>query len=169
MPTVWGQKEDARTIVLYLKYADALEAFMPSDRLRIRIEKDRNGKFNSLFHVMLDRCVKAMNRGPAETTIEDLKKWVKLKNGWYDIVTLPEPATGGQVEAIDYKSTNFSSMGEEEFGRFVQNTCQIIEQELAPWISDAPEWLEISEMLASISAPTPHNFENDPSTEKETR
>ena len=91
MPTVWGTKDGPCTLRLYSKYAEAIEDLHQGDRLRIKVEKDRNGKFNSLYHVMLDRLARAINRGPATTSIDELKKWVKIRKGWYDVVPLPQP------------------------------------------------------------------------------
>jgi hypothetical protein len=93
--------------------------------------------------------VKAINRGPATTSIDDLKSWVKLKKGWYDLVPLPHPRDG-MTHAIAYKSTAFASMGETEFHQFCMDACELIRADLAPWISEAPEWLEIEPIVNSI-------------------
>lgn len=150
MPTVWGQKEGPYTLRLYSKYGEALEDLHQGDRLRIVVEKDRNGKYNSLFHVLLDLLSKAINRGPAQTSIDGLKKWIKIKKGYYDVIPLPTPTLDGQTHAIDYKSTSFKTMGEEEFHAFTVEACELISAELAPWVAQSPEWEEAQRIIASI-------------------
>ena len=150
MPTVWGTKDGPCTLRLYSKYAEAIEDLHQGDRLRIKVEKDRNGKFNSLYHVMLDRLARAINRGPATTSIDELKKWVKIRKGWYDVVPLPQATLDGQTHAIDYHSTSFASMGEEDFERFTRDTCELILAELAPWVGSAPEWEEVQKIIGQI-------------------
>lgn len=150
MPTVWGEKIDDRTLRIYVKHAGKLDAFSKTDRLRINVELDRHGKFNSLYHVMLSLVVTAVNRGPSNTDINALKRWVKLKNGWYDVIQLPTPTLDGQNIAVEYKSTSFAAMGEEEFHQFAVDTCKLIQEELAPWIKDSPEWQEIHQIVSSM-------------------
>lgn len=150
MPVVWGTKDGPCTLRLYSKYAEAIEDLHQGDRLRIKVEKDRNGKFNSLYHVMLDRLARAINRGPATTSIDELKKWVKIRKGWYDVVPLPQPTLDGQTHAIDYHSTSFAKMGEEDFERFARDTCELILSELAPWVENAPEWEEVQQIIGQI-------------------
>ncbi len=154
MPTVWGHKSGPDTVRLYRKWGSALEKLHPNDRLRIKIDKDRNGKFNSLYHLMLDRLSKAINKGPANTDIDRLKRWVKIKTGRYDVVPLPAPTITGETSAIEYHSTSFAKMGEEEFHSFVSDTCELIRAELAPWVGESAEWQEVQEIIATI-APEP--------------
>lgn len=146
MPTVWGEMIDGRTIRVYGKYQDALAKIGPGKRLRLKVDKDRNGKFNSFYHVMLDLCVKAANRGPVETSIDLLKKWVKENTGRYRIVKLPSGR-----EVIDYDSTDFASMGEGEFHQFAQDTAILIRDKFAPYISDSDEWREIETMITQLA------------------
>src|SRR5690606_28364196 len=120
-------------------------------RLRIKVDTDRNGKFSSLYHLMLGKIAKAINRGPASTDIDKLKKWVKLKRGWYDVVALPFPVDG-QESAVEYRSTAFDKMGEAEFQAFARDSAELIRDELAPWISDAPEWPEVMGFLHGLLA-----------------
>lgn len=156
MPTVWGEKRGPDTLFIYAKHRDALADLFQGDRLRIVVEKDRNGKFNALYHVMLSLIVKAVNSGPASTSIDALKRWVKLKTGAFDVVELPKPTTctaTGEVitTSIEYHSTSFAAMGEEEFHRFAVDTVDLIRAELAPWIDRSDEWPEIIKIMASIS------------------
>lgn len=150
MPTVWGRKTGPDTLRIYGHHAPQLEAFHEGDRLRIVVDKDRNGKFNSLFHVMLSKVADAINRGPARTSIDDLKRFVKLRKGLYDVVTLPRPTPTGETTSVAFKSTSFAKMGEEEFHRFALDACELIRAELAPWVADSPEWPEIATILNSI-------------------
>lgn len=150
MPTVWGTKDGPYTLRLYSKYGEAIEGLHQGDRLRIVVEKDRHGKFNSLYHVMLSLLAKAINRGPAQTSINELKKWVKLRKGYYDVVPLPQPLMDGTAHAIDYHSTSFAKMGEEEFEQFANDTCEMIMSELAPWVAGSPEWSEVRDIIAKI-------------------
>lgn len=149
MPTVWGIY-DGNALRPYRKFQDTLGDFQDGERLRIKVERDRGGKFNALYHVMIDLIVKAVNRGPATTSIKEMKNWVKLKKGWYEIKPLPAPAPDGQTSAIEYKSTSFASMGEEEFHAFAVDTCELLAAELAPWIKDSPEWLEAKQIIDTI-------------------
>lgn len=151
MPTVWGHKHGHDSLRLYSRWAHKLEDLHPNDRVRIKIDKDRNGKFNSLYHVMLDNLAKAINRGPAKTDIDALKRWVKIKTGRYDLVELPQPTTTGETHAVDYHSTSFAKMGEEEFYQFASDTCELIRSELAPWLSGSSEWAEVRKILATIA------------------
>ena len=150
MPTLWSQRV-GQAIVPYGKYQEDLADLPEGCRLRIKLDKDRNGKFSSLFHLMLGKLAKAINRGPAQTNIDALKQWVKLKKGWYDAVPLPQPAPDGTSHAIVFRSTNFASMGEEEFHAFCTDACELIRAELAPWVSSAPEWPEVRQIIASIT------------------
>lgn len=149
MPTIWGQRHGA-TFVPYAKFMDALDDIPEGVRLKLVIDKDRNGKFNALFHVLLDRVAKAVNRGPAKTDIDTLKAWVKLKRGWFDLVLLPMPVDG-QTHAIGFRSTSFAKMGEVEFHQFAAQTCDLIRDELAPWIASSREWAEIRQIIDGIA------------------
>ncbi|WP_299134552.1 hypothetical protein [uncultured Amaricoccus sp.] len=135
---------------VYARFADDLSTFPRGERLRVVVDLDRNGKFSALYHLMLGRLARAINRGPASTNINTLKKWVKLKRGWFDLVDVQHP-TLGTMQAIDYKSTAFAKMGEEEFHRFAVDTCDLIRAELAPWVSQSPEWAEIAGIIATIA------------------
>lgn len=150
MSTVWGEIMDGgRALKVYSRHAETLAQFHPGERLRITVDRDRNGKFNALVHVMISKLVAAINRGPAKTSTRDLKKWVKLKKGWYDVVPLPTPVDG-QSYAIDYRSTAFHEMAEGEFHQFAMDLCEMVRAELAPWVKDAPEWVEIIAIVGSI-------------------
>lgn len=141
------------TLVPYKAYCGMLEKVREGDRVRIVIDSDRNGKFNSLFHVLLSKAVDAINRGPAQTSITSLKNFVKLKKGYYKIVDLPTPTPTGETTSVEFKSTSFHTMGEEEFHQFAVDTCDLIANELATWIKDSPEWGEIKQMVRSIMPP----------------
>ena len=153
MPTIWGQRHGS-TFVPYAKFMAALDDIPEGVRLKLVIDKDRNGKFNALFHLMLDKVARAINGGPAKTDIDTLKQWVKLKRGWFDLVLLPSPVDG-QTHAIAYRSTSFAKMGESEFRQFALQTCDLIRDELAPWIGNSPEWGEVREILNSIAPHEP--------------
>lgn len=148
---VWGERTPLGQIKLYERWREELAEAVPAgERLRISIDRDRNGKFSSLYHLMLGKVVKAINQGPATTDINQIKKWVKLQRGWFDLVPLPAPKDG-LTHAIDYKSTAFAKMGESEFHRFAVDTCDLIREKLAPWIADAPEWAEARAIIDSIA------------------
>lgn len=149
MPTIWGIR-DGYTLRPYKAYCEALEDIPEGVRLRISVDKDRNGKFSSLYHLMLGKVANAINRGPATTSIDNLKKWVKIKRGWYDLVELPAPTVTGERHAVQYKSTAFDAMGEDEFHLFAVDTFDLIAAELAPWIKDAPEWAEVQTFIRGI-------------------
>lgn len=152
MPTAWGEMTANGMLRLYARHAEKMrEQFKPGDRLRIVVERDRNGHFNALYHVMVSLCVDAINSGPASTDIDSLKRWVKLQTGRYDVVRLPKPGPGGETVAIEYHSTSFASMGEDEFHRFAVDTCHLIRDRLAPWIEGSAEWPEIMELVNSIA------------------
>lgn len=148
---VWGYKDGPFTLRIYKMHGASMEKLREGDRLRISVDKDRNGKFSSLYHVLLGKLADAINRGPATASIDTLKKWVKLKKGWYDVVTLPRPTLTGETSAIEYHSTSFATMGESEFEQFAKDTCELIVSELAPWVQDAPEWNEIQKIIAQIA------------------
>lgn len=149
MSTIWGIR-DGYAIRPYKAYCETLEDIPEGVRLRITLDKDRNGKFSSLYHLMLGKVAKAVNRGPATTDIKSLKNWVKIKRGWYDLVELPEPTPTGETTAVEFQSTSFATMGEDEFHQFATDTFELIAAELAPWIKDAPEWAEIQTFIRSI-------------------
>lgn len=149
MGTIWGYR-DGIAIVPYARFHKHMAEFPEGVRLRIKIDKDRNGKFSALFHVLLGLLVDAINRGPAQTDIEKLKQWVKLKKGYYDVVPLPN-AVGEITHVIDYHSTSFAKMGETEFHDFCADACELIVAELAPWVSGAPEWTEARQIIRSIT------------------
>lgn len=148
---VWGERTPLGQIKIYERWREELvEAIPAGERLRISIDRDRNGKFSSLYHLMLGKVAKAINRGPAETDIDRLKQWVKLQRGWFDVVRLPNPRDG-LTHAIAYKSTSFAKMGEAEFHQFAVDTCNLIRDTLAPWIADAPEWREARAIIDQIA------------------
>ena len=149
MSTIWGIR-DGYTLRPYKAYCGALEDIPEGVRLRISVDKDRNGKFSSLYHLMLGKVAKAVNRGPATTSIDSLKNWVKIKRGWYDLIELPAPTPTGETHAVQYQSTSFATMGEDEFHRFAVDTFDLIAAELAPWIKDAPEWGEVQGFIRNI-------------------
>lgn len=145
----WGERVDARHFRVYARFQDDFASLPTGTRLRVSVDKDRNGRFSALVHVMIGLLVRAINRGPAKTSTRDLKKWVKLKKGWYDVVPLPTPVNG-QTHAIDYRSTAFHEMAEGEFHQFAMDLCEMVRSELAPWVKDAPEWAEIVTIVDSI-------------------
>lgn len=150
---VWAEVTDSGTIAPYAKWRGLLkEEFRTGERLKITVEKDRNGRFSALFHLALSLIAKAINRGPANADVTSLKRWVKLKKGWFDVVPLPVPQDG-ITHVIDYHSTAFDKMDELEFHRFATEACNLIRDELAPWISGAPEY---AEAVAIINQITPH-------------
>jgi hypothetical protein len=149
MTTIWGVRRGGG-LVPYAKFHDEMLEFPEGVRLRIAIDQDRNGRFSALFHVMLGLIAKAINRGPASTSIDALKQWVKLKKGWYDVVTLPTPAPDGTTTSVVFRSTSFASMGETEFHAFAQDACEMIRAELAPWVAGSPEWAEARDIINSI-------------------
>ncbi len=148
MATVWGTKTDARTLRLYDKHAPNIEDFRIGERLRISVDRDRNGKFSALYHVMLSKLANAINRGPAQTDIDQLKDWVKLRKGWFDLEDVKHD--GKTVQAIRFRSTAFAKMPEGEFHKFAVDTCELIRDDLAPWIGNSPEWWEIAIILDKI-------------------
>ncbi len=148
MATVWGTKVDARTLRLYDKHAANIEDFRIGERLRISVDRDRNGKFSALYHVMLGKLANAINRGPAQTDIDQLKEWVKYKRGWFDLVE--RTFEGKTREVIKFRSTAFAKMPEGEFHKFAVDTCELIRDELAPYIGNSPEWWEIAIILDKI-------------------
>lgn len=150
MPVTWGHKTGQGALRLYSRFWGELDAFSSDERLRITIDRDRNGKFNALFHVMLSLLVEAINKGQHHTTIDKLKQWIKIKNGYYDIVKLPSTTKEGLEYAVALKSTRFAAMGDEEFHRFCMDACQLIRDELASYISDAPEWREAMKIINTI-------------------
>lgn len=147
MTVIWGYLGNDGALHPYQRWADRLGNVRSGDRLRIVVEKDRNGKFNSLYHLMLSKCVDAINAGPipTETDIPKLKRWVKKETGRYDVIRKP-----GEEPFIDYHSTDYASMGDDEFIIFARDTCDLIRERLAPWISQSPQWPEIENMLCSI-------------------
>lgn len=147
---IWGERRPDGTLKPYARWREALEDFPVGERLRINVDRDRNGKFSALYHVMLSLIARAINRGPATTDVDALKRWVKLKKGWYEVVALPHPRDG-VTHAIDFKSTAFASMGEEEFRQFALDTCEAIRAELAPWLGDAPEFSEAMTIINTIA------------------
>lgn len=151
---IWGER-NGFNLVPFQRFRPKLEAIPEGVRLRISIDQDRNGKFNALFHVMLELVVSAINSGPAKTDLETLKKWIKLKKGWFDLEPLPSPAIGPNGEtvsaAIVYRSTSFSKMGEAEFEAFCRDACEMVRSDMAPWIAQAPEWPEIEAIIQQIS------------------
>ena len=146
--TIWGQR-DGIAIIPYARFHKAMAEFPEGVRLRIKIDKDRNGKFSALFHVLLGLLVDAINRGPAQTDIDKLKQWVKLKKGHYDVVQLPNPV-GEITHAIDFHSTSFAKMGDTEFHAFCVDACELILAELAPWVAGSPEWPDAQQIICSI-------------------
>lgn len=149
MAAFWGEMTKDGAIRPYARWTIALEDFRPGERLRVTVDKDRNAKFNSLYHLSLSLIAKAINRGPAQTSVDDLKKWVKLKKGWFDVIPLPKPRNG-ITHVIEYKSTSFATMGETEFYKFAVDTCELIRDELAPWIANSPEWKDVRAIIDTI-------------------
>jgi hypothetical protein len=150
---VWAEVASGGIIAPYSKWrAQIAEEFKPGERLKVTVEKDRNGKFSSLFHLALSLIAKAINRGPAYATVESLKQFIKLRKGWYDVIELPANSSG-QTHAVRFHSTAYAKMDDQEFHRFAREACTLIQAELAPWIDGAPEW---SEALAIINQIAPH-------------
>lgn len=156
MATLWGYR-NGYTIVPYKAYLGTLEKFHEGDRIRIVIDKQRNGKYSSLFHVMLSKIVAAMNRGPAQTSIKQLKNFIKLRKGYYKIVELPQPTPTGETTSVEFRSTSFHAMGQEEFYQFTVDSCDLIVNELAPWVKDSPEWPEVMQIVRTILPPDQEN------------
>lgn len=150
MPTVWGEINSDGAFLPYAKFREEFAGLAGYGRVRVKVDKDRNGRFSALYHLMLGKVSKAVNSGPAQTDVDSLKRWVKLQTGRYDLVQLPKPVQG-QTHAIEYRSTSFAKMGEAEFHQFAMDTCKLIARELAPWISQSEEWPEIMAIIASIA------------------
>lgn len=149
--TVWGELTALGAIKIYGRWREELaESFRPGERLRISVDRDRNGKFNSLAHLCLGLVAKAINRGPATTDIDQLKNWIKLQRGYFDVIDLPTPKDG-LTHVIQYHSTSYASMSEGEFHAFMADACDLIREKLAPWIAGAPEWAEARGIIDSIA------------------
>ena len=146
----WGEILPSGDLRLYARWKQkAQDAFRPGDRLQISVDKDRNGKFNALAHLMFGKVCDAVNRGPASMDIDRLKRWVKLQTGRYEVIALPRPVNGVS-HAIEYQSTAFAKMGEAEFHDFMVDACELIRDRMAPWIEDSDQWPEIQAILGSI-------------------
>lgn len=130
----------------------ALEGLREGEVIKAEIKRERNPAFHRLYWAMIQAITDALNRGPAQTTPEQLHEWLKIKLGHYELVELPPAAAKAidQSHAIRLTKTDFKSMDQEAFKGFVGEATRLIRENIAPWIIDAPEWREVSDMLRSI-------------------
>lgn len=114
---IWGERNGFH-LVPFQRFRPKLEAIPEGVRLRISIDQDRNGKFNALFHVMLELVVSAINSGPAKTDLEPL----------------PSPAIGPNGETV----TRPLSTAARPFRRWGRPSSTPSAAMLARWF--APIW-----------------------------
>ena len=90
----------------------------PGDSCVIQIRKPRNPKHNSLYWCLLSNITESTGRWP---TPEALHKWLKFELGMYTITEVND----GRI-AIEWDSTDFMSMGQEEFRDFFERAVALI-------------------------------------------
>ena len=144
----YGEHKGDGQLVLYARHAALMSKRRRGVRLRIEVKEDRNGKFNSLYHLMLGKVCEGLEAGGVHADIDDLKTLLKERHGLFTME--PHPRREG-VMVMRYKSTSFATMDEEEFQRFVAKSCRYLAEASPDWLKDSPQWSEIHDILADIT------------------
>lgn len=109
----------------------------------VKITRGRNTKFNSLYRALLGYTVKALAAAGEDWTNDDIHKEIKIHLGFYRVRAMPEHIVRltGRTHEIEYVSTAFGSMSEDQFRDFVFKAIGVIEEEICPYLMES-EWAE---------------------------
>lgn len=120
--------------------------------VRVKVSPGRNAKFNSLYRALLDYTCKALAAGGTEMTPDDLHKEIKIHLGYYKVREMPEHIARltGRTHEVDYISTGFDSMSEDEFRDFVKKAVNVIESDICPYLRDSEYAARVDKIIAGF-------------------
>lgn len=152
MPTFWCKREGEYRLAVDSR-SSALElARLPKGKLiRVEAKVPRHGKHHRLICKAFSLVAEALNEGPTnqQWDVEGVMEYVKLATGHIEIFKLPKKAARkyGTETGVRPKSIAFDKMDQSAFETFAYQALTLIRDELAPWLEDAPQWIEIQDIF----------------------
>ena len=152
MPTHYAQYVDGHLRPYSQPVAEAWSAFERFEVVAVKVTRGRNTKFNALYHTLLGYLRKALEASGEHWTKEDLHREIKLLLGFYKMRKMPEHIARltGRTHDIEYISTGFDSMSEEQFRDFVFKALDVIEDEICPHLMESDWAMKVDKILAEF-------------------
>lgn len=143
----------------------ALAEFLPRGvPLKIEPRQPRNLQFHKLAWAFFTYVASALNDGPAGArwTPDDVKDDLLVATGHAKVRPMSRterernnvPAGAAAVVAVP-KSISFSSMDQDQFGRFMEAAFIYVRDDLCRWIEGSPHWEQIGAILAACHMAEP--------------
>lgn len=108
--------------------ADLLAKYCDGDMVRVKgMNRPRNPRHHSLYWVLLTTVWENQETFP---TVESLHRSIKLATGLYDTFKI------GDREVIELRSTDFTSMKQDEFSEYYDRVVRLICERVIPGMSD---------------------------------
>ena len=152
MPTHYAQYVDGRLRPYSQGVAEAWQEMSQYEVVAVKVTRGRNKKFNGLYHALLGYTCKALKASGEELTHDDLHREIKIHLGFYKVRKMPDhiAAQTGRTHEIDYLSTGFDKMSEEQFRDFVFKAVGIIETEICPFLHESEFAVQVDKIIAEF-------------------
>jgi hypothetical protein len=152
MPTYFAQYVDGRLRPYSQPVAEAWEKLSQFEVVAVKVTRGRNKKFNALYHSLLGYVVKALAASGENWSQDDLHREIKIHMGYYKVREMPAHIARltGRSHEIDYISTRFDSMSEDQFREFVFKAVGVIEAEICPHLMDSDWALQVDKIIAEF-------------------
>lgn len=154
MPTQYAQYVDGILRPHSLPVAEAWSEFSQFEVVAVKVTRGRNAKFNALYHALLGYVRKALAASGEEWTHDDLHREIKIHLGYYRVREMPEHIARltARTHEIDYISTNFGSMSEDQFREFVGKAVTVIEEHICPYLAESDYTQNVDKVIAGFRA-----------------
>ena len=152
MPTHYAQYIDGCLRPYSQPVAEAWSAFDRFEVVAVKVTRGRNTKFNALYHTLLGYVCKALEASGQQSSKDDLQREIKLLLGFYKLREMPEHIARltGRTHDIEYISTKFDSMSEEQFRDFVFKAFGVIEEEICPHLMESDWATKVDNIIAEF-------------------
>lgn len=119
--------------------------------LAVDPKQRRNSRFHRLAFAFFAYVADALNDGPTavDWDAEKVLTHIKLATGHVETVKLSardRDRLGVEFAALP-KSISFSSMDEDEFGRFMEAAFIYVRRDLCRWLEHSEHWPEIMQIM----------------------
>ena len=152
MPTHYAQYVDGVLRPYSQPVAEAWREFSQYEVVAVKVSQGRNKKFNGLYHTLLGYVCKALEASGTHWTHDDLHREIKVHLGFYKVREMPKHIAQitGHTHEIEYISTNFDSMSEEQFRKFVFKAFGVIEEKICPHLMESEWAIKIDKIIAEF-------------------
>lgn len=152
MPTHYAQYVDGYLRPLSQPVAEAWAEFDRFEVVAVKVTRGRNKKFNGLYRTLLGYVCKALEASGEHWTQDDLHREIKVHLGFYKVREMPEHIARltGRSHEIDFISTSFDSMSEEQFREFVFKAVGVIEEHICPHLMESEWAMKVDKIIAEF-------------------